>query len=208
MHAAGAHCAMPVPRNVRSRLASLTGSAGHLALPAHLRWGASACRKTARVWGSPAQRWGGSVMTERARVWGADGATQVANETVPVVARARDGQDCEARHAARRQNRRDDDEQHASYARRFKPNPDQPDHRPLLRHEVAAPATPAARRWWCVTRTCAPTYAQLKSKVDAFACGLMRLGLEPGRRIGIWSQNNMAEWALTQFASARPAWCW
>jgi len=46
------------------------------------------------------------------------------------------------------------------------------------------------------------TYAQLKSKVDALACGLMRLGLEPGERIGIWSQNNM-EWALTQFAAAK-----
>ncbi|ENO75088.1 AMP-binding protein [Thauera sp. 63] len=46
------------------------------------------------------------------------------------------------------------------------------------------------------------TYAQLKSRVDALACGLMRLGLEPGERIGIWSQNNM-EWALTQFATAK-----
>ncbi len=46
------------------------------------------------------------------------------------------------------------------------------------------------------------TYAQLKSRVDALACGLMRLGLEPGERIGIWSQNNL-EWALTQFASAK-----
>ena len=46
------------------------------------------------------------------------------------------------------------------------------------------------------------TYAQLKSRVDALACGLMRLGLAPGDRIGIWSQNNM-EWALTQFASAK-----
>ena len=46
------------------------------------------------------------------------------------------------------------------------------------------------------------TYAQLKSRVDALACGLMRLGLAPGERIGIWSQNNM-EWALTQFASAK-----
>ncbi|WP_449192615.1 AMP-binding protein [Thauera sp.] len=46
------------------------------------------------------------------------------------------------------------------------------------------------------------TYAQLKLKVDALACGLMRLGLEPGDRTGIWSQNNM-EWALTQFATAK-----
>ncbi|ENO88222.1 AMP-binding protein [Thauera linaloolentis] len=46
------------------------------------------------------------------------------------------------------------------------------------------------------------TYAQLRSRVDALACGLMRLGLKPGERIGIWSQNN-AEWALTQFATAK-----
>ncbi|MDO9599205.1 MAG: AMP-binding protein [Azoarcus sp.] len=46
------------------------------------------------------------------------------------------------------------------------------------------------------------TYAGLKNKVDALACGLMRLGLQPGERIGIWSQNNL-EWALTQFASAK-----
>ncbi len=46
------------------------------------------------------------------------------------------------------------------------------------------------------------TYAQLRSKVDALACGLMRLGLKPGERVGIWSQNNL-EWALTQFATAK-----
>ncbi|MEZ5611721.1 MAG: AMP-binding protein, partial [Rhodocyclaceae bacterium] len=46
------------------------------------------------------------------------------------------------------------------------------------------------------------SYAELKQKVDALACSLMRLGLEPGERIGIWSQNNM-EWALTQFATAK-----
>ena len=32
--------------------------------------------------------------------------------------------------------------------------------------------------------------------------GLMRLGLEPGDRLGIWSPN-CAEWVLTQFASAK-----
>ena len=46
------------------------------------------------------------------------------------------------------------------------------------------------------------SYAQLKSKVDALACGLMRLGLAPGERIGIWSQNTL-EWTLTQFAAAK-----
>ncbi len=46
------------------------------------------------------------------------------------------------------------------------------------------------------------SYAGLRNKVDALACGLMRLGLRPGERIGIWSQNNL-EWALTQFATAK-----
>nr|MCS5605840.1 AMP-binding protein [Alphaproteobacteria bacterium] len=46
------------------------------------------------------------------------------------------------------------------------------------------------------------TYTELKKQVDAFAAGLLALGLEPGQRIGIWSQNN-AEWAVTQFATAK-----
>jgi fatty-acyl-CoA synthase len=46
------------------------------------------------------------------------------------------------------------------------------------------------------------TYAQLRDNVDRLACGLMRLGLTRGDRIGIWSQNNL-EWALTQFATAK-----
>jgi fatty-acyl-CoA synthase len=46
------------------------------------------------------------------------------------------------------------------------------------------------------------TYRQLKEKVDALAAGLLGLGLEPGDRIGIWSQNN-AEWVLAQFATAK-----
>jgi fatty-acyl-CoA synthase len=46
------------------------------------------------------------------------------------------------------------------------------------------------------------TYADLKRKVDAFAAGLLALGLEPGDRIGIWSPNN-AEWVVTQYATAK-----
>jgi len=46
------------------------------------------------------------------------------------------------------------------------------------------------------------SYRELRLKVDALACGLRRLGLDPGDRIGIWSQNNY-EWALTQFATAK-----
>ena len=46
------------------------------------------------------------------------------------------------------------------------------------------------------------SYAQLKEAVDNLACGLRRLGLQAGDRIGIWSQNNL-EWVLTQFATAK-----
>ncbi|MEK0082944.1 AMP-binding protein [Benzoatithermus flavus] len=46
------------------------------------------------------------------------------------------------------------------------------------------------------------TYAELKERVDAFAAGLLALGLEPGDRVGIWSPNN-AEWVITQFATAK-----
>ena len=46
------------------------------------------------------------------------------------------------------------------------------------------------------------SYAQLREKVDALACGLLRLGLVPGDRVAIWSPNN-EEWALTQFAAAK-----
>src|SRR6202011_4783678 len=46
------------------------------------------------------------------------------------------------------------------------------------------------------------TYAELKSRSDAFASGLLALGLEPGDRVGIWSPNN-AEWTVAQFATAK-----
>ena len=46
------------------------------------------------------------------------------------------------------------------------------------------------------------TYAELKDRIDAFAAGLLALGLEPGDRIGVWAPN-CAEWAITQFATAK-----
>ncbi|MFT7594917.1 MAG: fatty-acyl-CoA synthase [Paracoccaceae bacterium] len=46
------------------------------------------------------------------------------------------------------------------------------------------------------------TYKQLLDKVDAFAAGLIHLGLQPGDRVGVWSPNN-AEWVIAQFATAR-----
>jgi fatty-acyl-CoA synthase len=46
------------------------------------------------------------------------------------------------------------------------------------------------------------TYRELKERVDAFAAGLLALGLRRGDRIGIWSPNN-AEWVIAQFATAK-----
>ena len=46
------------------------------------------------------------------------------------------------------------------------------------------------------------TYSDLKANSDAFAAGLLRLGLEPGDRVGIWAPN-CAEWTVAQFATAK-----
>ncbi|MBC7637537.1 MAG: AMP-binding protein [Acetobacteraceae bacterium] len=46
------------------------------------------------------------------------------------------------------------------------------------------------------------TWRELGAAVDAFAAGLVALGLKPGERIGLWSLNRM-EWTVTQFASAK-----
>ncbi|HEX8741439.1 MAG TPA: AMP-binding protein [Casimicrobiaceae bacterium] len=46
------------------------------------------------------------------------------------------------------------------------------------------------------------SYRELARRVDDLAVALLGLGLEPGDRIGIWSQN-CAEWVLTQFATAK-----
>jgi fatty-acyl-CoA synthase len=46
------------------------------------------------------------------------------------------------------------------------------------------------------------TYSDLKLHADRFAAGLLRLGLQPGDRVGIWSPN-CAEWTVTQFATAK-----
>ena len=46
------------------------------------------------------------------------------------------------------------------------------------------------------------TYSELKVRCDAFASGLLSLGLEPGDRVGIWAPN-CAEWLIAQFATAK-----
>ena len=46
------------------------------------------------------------------------------------------------------------------------------------------------------------TYAELARRAEAFAAGLLALGLERGDRLGVWSLNN-AEWVVVQFATAK-----
>ena len=46
------------------------------------------------------------------------------------------------------------------------------------------------------------TWRELGAAVDAFAAGLIALGLTQGERIGIWSLNRW-EWTVTQFATAK-----
>ena len=46
------------------------------------------------------------------------------------------------------------------------------------------------------------TYAELDAAADRLARALMTAGLEVGDRVGIWAPN-CAEWALTQFATAK-----
>jgi fatty-acyl-CoA synthase len=54
----------------------------------------------------------------------------------------------------------------------------------------------------CVQQGVRWTNAELKAQADAFAAGLLALGLEPGDRLGIWSPNR-AEWVAVQFAAAK-----
>jgi fatty-acyl-CoA synthase len=46
------------------------------------------------------------------------------------------------------------------------------------------------------------SYAELKQRAEAFAAGLLALGLRRGDRVGIWSLNN-SEWVVVQFATAK-----
>src|SRR5690606_8305262 len=46
------------------------------------------------------------------------------------------------------------------------------------------------------------TYRELQAESDRLASALLRAGLAPGERIGIWSHNNLA-WVLMQVATAK-----
>ena len=79
---------------------------------------------------------------------------------------------------------------------------------PLLDQTIGQALDAAAARWGerealvSVHQSVRWTYAELKARSEAFAAGLLALGLAPGDRIGIWSPNK-AEWTLTQFAAAK-----
>jgi fatty-acyl-CoA synthase len=79
---------------------------------------------------------------------------------------------------------------------------------PLIGETIGVHFDKAAARWADCDALVARqqnirwSYGELKAKVDAFAAGLLALGLSPGDRIGIWSPNN-AEWLITQFATAK-----
>jgi len=45
------------------------------------------------------------------------------------------------------------------------------------------------------------TWAELKRRSEAVACGLLDAGIRPGDRVGIWAPN-CAEWTILQFATA------
>ncbi|NIB40878.1 AMP-binding protein [Pseudomaricurvus alkylphenolicus] len=46
------------------------------------------------------------------------------------------------------------------------------------------------------------TYREFQQQIDRLATGLLKLGIKPGDRVGIWGPNSF-EWCLTQFATAK-----
>jgi fatty-acyl-CoA synthase len=79
---------------------------------------------------------------------------------------------------------------------------------PLLGQTIGQALDNAAELWGDREALVSPSqdvrwsWAELRERADAFAAGLLALGLRRGDRIGIWSLNR-AEWAITQFAAAR-----
>ncbi|UZW57402.1 AMP-binding protein [Sphingobium sp. JS3065] len=79
---------------------------------------------------------------------------------------------------------------------------------PLIEHTIGAALELAARRWpeaeALVSRHQGVrlSWAELNAATDAFAAGLLALGLRPGDRLAVWAPN-CVEWAITQFATAR-----
>lgn len=78
----------------------------------------------------------------------------------------------------------------------------------LIEHTIGHALALAAERWGdqdalvSVGQGIRWNFAELLERSDAFAAGLLALGLNPGDRIGMWAPN-CVEWTLTQFAAAR-----
>ena len=83
---------------------------------------------------------------------------------------------------------------------------------PLLTIPIGRALADAARRWPDREALVGPygadeatvrwSWSELDRRADAFAAGLLGLGLTPGDRIGMWSLNT-AEWVLVQLAAAK-----
>ena len=79
---------------------------------------------------------------------------------------------------------------------------------PLLYKTIGSVLEEAAARWPERDVLIVPhqgirwSYRQLNEAADRFAASLLKLGLVPGDRLGIWSPNRY-EWILMQFASAK-----
>lgn len=79
---------------------------------------------------------------------------------------------------------------------------------PLMYKTIGQALDDAAARWPECDALIVPhqgarlTYAALNTAAEEMAAGLLKLGLQPGDRIGIWSPNR-AEWVITQFATAK-----
>jgi fatty-acyl-CoA synthase len=79
---------------------------------------------------------------------------------------------------------------------------------PLLGETLGASFDRAVARWGdrpaLVVRSQGVrwSYRELAAQAEAFAAGLLALGMEPGDRVGIWSLN-CAEWLVTQIATAK-----
>lgn len=81
-------------------------------------------------------------------------------------------------------------------------------HPPLLEMTIGQALEQAELRWPDVPALVSRhqdlrfTWRELKDAADAFALGLLALGLARGDRVGVWAPN-CAEWTIAQFATAR-----
>lgn len=79
---------------------------------------------------------------------------------------------------------------------------------PLLYKTVGGLLEEAAAKWRerealiCLHQNIRWSYGELNEAAERLSGALLRIGLEPGDRVGIWSPNR-AEWVVTQFATAK-----